>query len=373
MKIIKLPAILSNDLDLEKINQQLRDRTAQLDWSSVVSASESHLAVLLSGLDLSDDADVLGDATLSDTIGEKIVEVLNKLPEPIKPAKTEATTPKVAPAVWQQADHPHPLAPSPIEGEGGQEQREDYAPNPVPDPAPLLPAWEKGLGGEEAILQPPSYYQLRAELEQAVLADLLGPAGGEYEEVDEARVSDRYLVGLLAPLHRRNGSTQPDDQLEQLDELAAKTGTVDQSTEQLDELAVGGTSTIEDGTTETTAPVIETMFPSSMGMSFCVSGTAKAIMIKVAWGQYDRAHSEYLQTKTGAPKTVWRRYPIIGQSPPIVLKAGAVNFWQVDPERNVYVRGQIRAVGSDWIISLFLVTIVRTIFDRKAIHQIGCE
>ena len=60
MKIIKLPPILPGDLDLAAVNQQLRERTAQLDWSSVVSASEHHLAILLAGLDLSNDADVLG-------------------------------------------------------------------------------------------------------------------------------------------------------------------------------------------------------------------------------------------------------------------------------------------------------------------------
>ncbi|BAU14386.1 helicase domain protein [Leptolyngbya sp. NIES-3755] len=206
------------------------------------------------------------------------------------------------------------------------------------------------------ILKSASYYQIRAKLEQAVLNDLLGPANGEYEEVDEARVSDRYLVGLLAPLHRRNRSAKSDDSLDSNEEVnAAKTGTVDQSTEQLDDLAVGGTSTIEDGTTETTTPAIETMFPSSLGMSFCVSGTAKAIKIKAAWGQYDKAKSELITTQAGNPKTVWRRYPIVGHSPAIALKAGEIQSWQIDPEREVYVRGQVRAVGSDWIISLFLV------------------
>ncbi|BAU14384.1 helicase domain protein [Leptolyngbya sp. NIES-3755] len=102
MKIIKLPAILPGDLDLAKINQQLLDRTAQLDWSAVVSASDSHLALLLAGLDLSDDADVLGDSTLSDTIGEKIVKVLSEQPESAKPTIPTSTVPKVSPTVWQQ-------------------------------------------------------------------------------------------------------------------------------------------------------------------------------------------------------------------------------------------------------------------------------
>lgn len=44
----------------------------------------------------------------------------------------------------------------------------------------------------------PSQSQLRAELETMVLGDLLGPAGGESEELTERNVRDRYLVGVLA-------------------------------------------------------------------------------------------------------------------------------------------------------------------------------
>ena len=46
-------------------------------------------------------------------------------------------------------------------------------------------------------LQGPSHHTLREELQEMVVKDLLGPAGGPEEEVDEARVSDRYLVGTL--------------------------------------------------------------------------------------------------------------------------------------------------------------------------------
>ena len=38
-----------------------------------------------------------------------------------------------------------------------------------------------------------------------VLGDLLGPAGGEDEELTERTVRDRYLVGVLAP--SRSGAT----------------------------------------------------------------------------------------------------------------------------------------------------------------------
>jgi hypothetical protein len=41
--------------------------------------------------------------------------------------------------------------------------------------------------------------QVGAELERMVRFDLLGPAGGPEEEVDERAVRGRYILGLLAP------------------------------------------------------------------------------------------------------------------------------------------------------------------------------
>ena len=76
-----------------------------------------------------------------------------------------------------------------------------------------------------------------AKLEKAILNDLLGPLGGEEEELDEDNVSDRYLVGLLAPQQRRI------------------------NLEQEDELAVAGIGTAEEGSTEVSVPPKETMFP----------------------------------------------------------------------------------------------------------------
>ena len=342
MRTIQLPAILPGDRDLAAINQQLRDRTARLDWSAVVSASDQHLASLLAGLDLSNDADVLDldDSTMSEAIAQRVVTVLQQMPEEsVAPSQPEAQVPKATPAVWQQVSASNSFLDR-TENSPPESGLESESTSPIPAESERHPT----------VLKPPSQYRIRQELEEAILADLLGPAGGEYEEIDEARVSDRYLVGLLAPLHRRNRTDQISDSLDD-----AKTGTVDESLEQIDELAVGGIGTIEDGVAETTTPPTETMFPSSLGMSFCVSGAAKAIKIQAGWGQYDRDKSEYQTTQTGAPKTVWRRYPIVAVSAPVPLQAGTIDSWQIDSERDVYVRGQMRQVGEDWIISLFLI------------------
>ena len=48
-------------------------------------------------------------------------------------------------------------------------------------------------------LKPPSATQIRQELQDLILRDLLGPAGGDEEIIDESYVRDRYILGLLAP------------------------------------------------------------------------------------------------------------------------------------------------------------------------------
>jgi len=45
----------------------------------------------------------------------------------------------------------------------------------------------------------PTPLQLCTELEEMVLKDLLGPAGGPTEIVTERNVRGRYVLGLLAP------------------------------------------------------------------------------------------------------------------------------------------------------------------------------
>ncbi len=58
--------------------------------------------------------------------------------------------------------------------------------------------------------------QLRNQLQSAVIADLLGPANGPEEIVDERTVRDRYLVGKLgtkgqSPLPEYDDSLTVDD------------------------------------------------------------------------------------------------------------------------------------------------------------------
>jgi hypothetical protein len=349
MKVIKLPSVLPGDLDLNVINQQLQERTVQLDWSAVAAAPAAALAVLLDGLDQSDDAEVLGfEGAIADTIIQDIITYFNQRPASPKPKKSAQKKPQAQqPEVWEQAE----VAPDPPEASDPAEESGSYTTEDETDDSPEA----KTNRGEYRVLKTATPFEIRQRLEERILKDLLGPAEGEYEEIDEGRVSDRYLVGLVAPLHRRKRQDAATTATDSAQDLTGRPGTVDEGPEQRDSLPIAGNDTAEDGSTEAGNAVAESMFPSSLGMTFCVSGDAKTIQVTVGWGQYERDRSQTLTTEAGNAKTVWKRTPIRGQSQPLPLQPGPVEDWQIHPDYGVFVRGQIRRQDDDWIVSLFLV------------------
>ena len=183
-----------------------------------------------------------------------------------------------------------------------------------------------------SVLQGKSPAALRDELEQLVINDLLGPAGGPFEEVDEAQIQERYLVGKLAPR-----------------DLAVPQA-------QSDELAVADHDAPEDGTPEPSTIQGDSLYPSAIGLSFTLDGTASALSVTANWGWYRREKSTEIQTDKGNPRTVWRRYPMSGQ---VDLKVAdgdilATVINQEQPE--VVLRGRMRR-GPQGLVycSLFLV------------------
>lgn len=191
-------------------------------------------------------------------------------------------------------------------------------------------------------LNPLTPSQIRDRLEEAVIRDLLGPAGGDTEEVSEPTVRGRYLVGMLAPKNQsRPGQTSLLDE----DEDTSATETP---------LAHDGEDS-EDGAAESDLPASVSMLPSAMGLSFSAIGSAQTIRITAGWGNYQRADSHYLEKKDGAPRRVWQRVQISGQSSPIPLQAGPFS-WTPDPEfPEVKVRGLIRPANGYWVITVYLV------------------
>src|SRR6266850_5735374 len=176
-----------------------------------------------------------------------------------------------------------------------------------------------------------SPHTIRDELTEMVVNDLLGPAGGPAEELDqrEDRVRGRYLVGMLAP------KSTPVEASEQ-DALG---------TDESDDAEVGPS----DASTTST----DTFFPNSIGMSFLVGQNAKAILVKTEWGRYRRDKSTtQINKKTGAEAMVWKRDPLIGDPLTVSLKTGVFGPLMPRPDTDsaVIVQGKIRQTPRGWVV-----------------------
>ncbi|WP_180976943.1 hypothetical protein [Fischerella thermalis] len=94
----------------------MRSHEIQLDWSAVVSAPESQLAILLEGIDQVEDADWLGvEGAIADNVAADILRYFQQHQKKPKKSRTQKKTPEtqVKPQVWEQGNlletHRHPL------------------------------------------------------------------------------------------------------------------------------------------------------------------------------------------------------------------------------------------------------------------------
>ncbi len=179
-------------------------------------------------------------------------------------------------------------------------------------------------------------YEIRDELTAMVVNDLLGPAGGSTEELDqrEDRVTGRYLIGMLAPKSTPVEASQQDAL----------------GTDQVDDPEVGPSEGLN-----TSA---DTFFPNSIGMSFLVEGDATVILIKTEWGRYRREKSEtQVNRRTGQEAIVWKRDPFIGEPLNVELKNGAFGPLRPRPDTDssVIVQGKVRQTPRGWVVTIFLV------------------
>jgi len=197
-----------------------------------------------------------------------------------------------------------------------------------------------------------------------VIDDLLGPAGGESEELTERSVRDRYLVGVLAPSRGQEADDGQDSDRSGGDRAAGGLpgthGDEEDEDEPAplvpDELAEGGSDTADDGKTDKDTPVASGFLPSSIGMTFCIDAAEVSFQAKAIWGQYKREKKEdQLDPRTGNPLRVSKRYNRGGERR-IVLKEGPIALQIPDPEfPDIYLQGRIRRRSSHWVVTLFLV------------------
>lgn len=181
-----------------------------------------------------------------------------------------------------------------------------------------------------------SPHAIRNELTEMVVKDLLGPAGGLDEELDqrEDRANGRYLIGMLAPKSTR---VEPEEQ----DAL----GTAEQDDSEV-------------GPTDVSTPPTDTFFPNSMGLSFLVDSAAKTILVKTEWGRYRRVKSKtQINKKTGAEATVWKREPLMGDPLTLPLKAGFFGPLSPRPDTDptVVIQGKMQQTSRGWVATVFFV------------------
>ena len=276
--LIHLPSRIDDQLDLAAINQQLHEKNAALDWSGVVSAPENHLETLFKNLDRQKNATELGlSGEMSDSVAGDLQAFFRK-----QEAKPKTELPK--------------------------------------------------------FLTPPSAFTVRRELEEKIYQDLLGPANGEREEFDEGSVSDRYLVGQLAPQKRRGGV---------------------QAVELIEEDLDSFTKEEEESGFEVSVPTNKSLFPSSVGFTCSIDGEATAIKICARFGKYTRDKSEKFLTPKGNPKTVWQREQIEKTFERIKLTENAETPFVVysGDLGEVLLRLRVRRykADGDWYVSAFMV------------------
>ncbi len=190
------------------------------------------------------------------------------------------------------------------------------------------------LSGTSPVLATKTPSNLRDELTDMVIRDLLGPAGGSDEELNqhEDHAYQRYLVGMLAP---------------KASEIAGG---------ETDELAAAGGDEGEEGAPESGVPAGSTYFPSSMGLSFVVAAETKEIVVKAEWGQYLRVKSANQQKKDGSPANVWKRNPVIAPAMTLPLKDGHIPLRPLHSAHPlVLLQGRMRSTSDGWVVTLFIV------------------
>ncbi len=325
MQIIRLPRQFPGELDLVALNKRLQAGEVRLDWTHVASdIRPEHLETILNGLNLAEHVEIIGGETIPKSLIPLIQDAFQKVEDHANhhdnPDAPDVPFVNIAPALWTPPE------------ETAIEQDEEIHEEILPPPPPAATVPEQAAE-HTPILVPPSQAAMREELETMVLRDLLGPVGGEEEEVGEDRVRDRYLVGMLAP---NKVQTVPEEQ---------------------DEIGIAEGGSAEDGPADVDVLQKASLNPSSIGMSFCVDKDATSLLVTVRWGQYKRQDSQTQMKANGVPKKIFRRRQRGGEPKLFPLQEGAIEIWRPEPEEqpDVFVKGIMRRSHDNWTVTLFLV------------------
>ena len=334
MQIIRLPAQLPDEHELAALNTQLKERAIRLNWSDMTLPVEpEHLAILFKGLELSDYLEDIGATTITESVMPAILTAFKNAEDSEADEEQDNSADKTSgsvPDIWT----PDEEIPTISEDELANLEANN-APQPMSTGSKRSQPKTSSSDTPLPLLEIPTPTALRDELEEMVLRDLQGPAGGENEELsyEESRVRDRYLVSMLAPMK------------------------VQILPEEIDTLATAEAGSAEEGMDDRDVAQMSSLSPSSMGMSFSIDKNVQVFQITASWGHYQRVVSEIQKNNKGNPATAWRRTPRGGKPRQISLKEGPIEPWSPEEEEQpeVYVKGLIRDTKDSWMVTLFLV------------------
>lgn len=173
----------------------------------------------------------------------------------------------------------------------------------------------------------------RDELEQLVIGDLLGPAGGENETLPgRGRVRERYITGMVAPKRTIAAPLERKPRSEQVDGA--------------------GEASDDSSSDDTAASATPDLFPSSIGLSFTVDSSCATVEVTASWGRYLKEEST---DPEGASKSVWQRYPVMGIVSIDLVDGELGPVVPVPEQPEVFVRGRASKLAHGWLVTLFLV------------------
>ncbi len=190
-------------------------------------------------------------------------------------------------------------------------------------------------------------FEVRAELEDLLERDLLGPRDGPDEELPpRTSPAERYLLGRLVPRDApadedtadKDDANEADQDPSLVDREVSETGDGDDSDVESEAVVRSGS-----------------MAASAIGLSFIVGDDTDTVLAEAAWGRYERAISEVHVTEQGRPRTVWKRSPCGGQVEVPLHAEGAGSLVPDARQEGVVVHYTVRHRGRRRIVELALV------------------
>lgn len=139
-------------------------------------------------------------------------------------------------------------------------------------------------------------WDVRNEFHRLMFEDLVGPKDGPEEEIFpryENRVSNRYILGVLAPKNTRPPSEEAEEfELEDLEQQVGNESA--EASEEMD---------------DTPTMSADSMLATALGFTCCVAPGTSTLRATFRWGAYRKELSQtgYVTEKKGDPAMVYRR------------------------------------------------------------------